>query len=87
MGSFGAAAAYSFYPTKNLAALERFCALRDSIHGVGKAFVSYKREAYGIGLRKEDEARREQFNRAIAEVQANGTYDQIRAKYFSFDIK
>jgi polar amino acid transport system substrate-binding protein len=48
---------------------------------------AYKREAYGIGLRKEDEALREQLNRAIAQVKTDGTYDQIRAKYFSFDIK
>jgi hypothetical protein len=31
---------------KNLAALERFCSLKDSIKGVGTAFVSYTREAY-----------------------------------------
>ena len=48
---------------------------------------AYKREAYGIGLRKGDEALREQFNRAIAQVKADGTYDRIRAKYFfSFDF-
>jgi polar amino acid transport system substrate-binding protein len=48
---------------------------------------AYKREAYGIGLRKEDQTLRERFNRAIAQVKADGTYDRIRAKYFSFDIK
>lgn len=48
---------------------------------------AYKRELYGIAMRKGDEALRAQFNRAIAQVKADGTYDRIRAKYFSFDIK
>jgi polar amino acid transport system substrate-binding protein len=48
---------------------------------------AYRREAYGIGLRREDEDLRAHFNRAIAQVKADGTYDRIRAKYFSFDIK
>jgi polar amino acid transport system substrate-binding protein len=57
------------------------------ILGDAPAEPAYKREAYGIGLRKEDAGLREQFNRAIAQVKADGTYDRIRAKYFSFDIK
>ena len=57
------------------------------ILGDAPAEPAYKREAYGIGLRKGDETLREQFNRAIAQVKADGTYDRIRAKYFSFDIK
>lgn len=57
------------------------------ILGDAPAEPAYKREAYGIALRKEDEALRERFNRAIAQVKADGTYDRIRAKYFSFDIK
>ncbi|QRM28101.1 transporter substrate-binding domain-containing protein [Microvirga sp. VF16] len=57
------------------------------ILGDAPAEPAYKREAYGIGLRKGDDGLREQFNRAIAQVKADGTYDRIRAKYFSFDIK
>jgi polar amino acid transport system substrate-binding protein len=71
--------------------LSRFLGTREGgcchILGAAPAEPAYKREAYGIGLRKEDEALRQQFNRAIAQVQADGTYDRIRAKYFSFDIK
>jgi polar amino acid transport system substrate-binding protein len=48
---------------------------------------TYRHQSYGIGLRKEDEALRTQFNQAIAQVKANGTYDRIRARYFPFDIK
>ena len=57
------------------------------ILGDAPAEPAYKRESYGIGLRKEDEELRERFNRAIAQVKADGTYDRIRAKYFPFDIK
>lgn len=48
---------------------------------------AYRRQSYGIGLRKDDEALRARFNSAIAQVKADGTYDRIRARYFSFDIK
>ena len=44
-------------------------------------------EGIGIGLRKGDKALAERFNAAIGAVMADGTYDRIRAKYFSFDIK
>jgi polar amino acid transport system substrate-binding protein len=57
------------------------------ILGHAPAEPAYRREAYGIGLRKEDEGLREGLNRAIAQVKADGTYDLIRAKYFSFDTK
>jgi polar amino acid transport system substrate-binding protein len=71
--------------------LTRFLASREGscchILGDTPKDPAYRHQSYGIGLRKEDAALRERFNRAIAEVQANGTYDRIRAKYFSFDIK
>ncbi|ACL61471.1 transporter substrate-binding domain-containing protein [Methylobacterium nodulans] len=44
-------------------------------------------EGVGIGLRKGDDALREAFDRAIAAVIADGTYDRIRAKYLPFDTK
>ncbi|WP_346432694.1 ABC transporter substrate-binding protein [Crenobacter oryzisoli] len=40
----------------------------------------------GIGLRKEDVALREDINKAIATIRANGTYKRINNKYFDFDI-
>jgi polar amino acid transport system substrate-binding protein len=51
------------------------------------ASPAYFGHGYGIGLRKDDEALRLQFDRAIEQVMADGTYDRIRAKYFPFDIK
>ena len=44
-------------------------------------------EGVGIGLRKEDEDLLQAFNAALDEVVRTGTYDRIREKYFSFDIK
>ncbi len=71
--------------------LSRFLKSREGecchVLGEAPADPAYRREVYGIGLRKEDEALRERFNRAIAQVKADGTYDRIRARYFSFDIK
>jgi polar amino acid transport system substrate-binding protein len=40
-----------------------------------------------VGLRREDGALKILFDRAIDQIMANGTYDRIRAKYFSFDMK
>ena len=40
----------------------------------------------GIAVRKEDEALREQLNQAIDAIRADGTYQQINAKYFPFSI-
>ena len=40
----------------------------------------------GIGIRKGDEALREQFNKAIDAIVADGTYKKIVSKYFPFDI-
>jgi len=71
--------------------LSKFLGSREGAccHIIGDAPADpvYRRESYGIGLRKEDEALRARFNGAIAAVKGDGTYDRIQAKYFSFDIK
>ena len=43
-------------------------------------------EGVGIGMRKDDTELREAFNKAIADVRADGTYDKIARKYFEYDI-
>jgi polar amino acid transport system substrate-binding protein len=48
---------------------------------------TYFGEGIGIGLRKEDKALKEMFDRAIDQVTADGTYDRVRSKHFSFDIR
>ncbi|MEN3754594.1 transporter substrate-binding domain-containing protein [Mangrovibacter sp. SLW1] len=40
----------------------------------------------GIGLRKEDTVHLAQINDAIAAIRANGTYDKLAKKYFSFNV-
>ncbi len=40
----------------------------------------------GVGLRKEDTELAETFNAAIKQIREDGTYDEISAKYFDFDI-
>jgi polar amino acid transport system substrate-binding protein len=70
--------------TKFLESREGSCC---HILGDAPADPAYRHQSYGVGLRKEDEALKRQFNDAIATVMANGTYDRIRARYFSFDIK
>jgi len=43
-------------------------------------------EGVGIAIRKQDKDLAEQFNAALKEIRANGTYKLIQDKYFSFDI-
>lgn len=46
----------------------------------------YFGEGVGIAIRKGGTELKESLNKAIKEIRANGTYDSIRKKYFSFDI-
>lgn len=43
-------------------------------------------EGVGIGLRKSDGDLRERLNAAITAIRENGTYAEINAKYFPFDV-
>jgi polar amino acid transport system substrate-binding protein len=43
-------------------------------------------EGAGIAIRKEDGDLREMFNRALADILRDGTYDKINAMYFNFLI-
>ena len=48
-----------------------------------KAYIG---EGTALALRQNDKALAEKFNKAIVAIRANGTYDKIAKKYFSFDI-
>jgi arginine/ornithine transport system substrate-binding protein len=55
---------------------------------VGPAFTdpTYFGEGAGIAVRKGDQALLDKLNAAIAGIRANGEYQKIQGKYFSFDI-
>ena len=42
----------------------------------------YFGEGFGIAFRKRDQELAETFNEALAELKANGTYDEIHVEYF-----
>lgn len=43
-------------------------------------------EGVGIAIRKGEDELREAFNEAIDQIREDGTYEQIAAKYFDFDV-
>jgi len=47
---------------------------------------AYFGEGIGIGLRRDDTKLRIRFDKALADVRADGTFTRIRAKYFDFEI-
>ncbi|QXI26375.1 ABC transporter substrate-binding protein [Pseudomonas vanderleydeniana] len=62
---------------------------------IGKGFAfsgpafndpAYFGDGVAIAVRKGDQPLAERFNRAIAEIRANGTYQQINSKYFDFNV-
>ena len=55
---------------------------------VGPGYVDpeYFGEGAGIATRKKDTELVEKLNAAIDEIRANGTYKEINAKYFEFDV-
>ena len=48
--------------------------------------TAYIGEGTALALRQQDKELAEKFNQAISAIRANGTYDKIANKYFSFDI-
>jgi arginine/ornithine transport system substrate-binding protein len=59
----------------------------ENFHFVGPSFSEqqYFGTGAGIAIRKQDPLAGE-LNKALANIRANGTYDQIRKKYFAVDI-
>lgn len=43
-------------------------------------------EGTGVGLRKEDAELKQAFDKALSELRADGTYDKMAKKYFSFNV-
>jgi len=60
-----------------------------SDEGAGHAFTGPKlapNDEIGIAVRKDEEELLARFNKALAEILADGTYEKINAKYFPFSI-
>ena len=60
--------------------------LGDKIYGKTAEERATVGESIGIAIRKQDKDLKEIFNKGIAAIRANGTYDKIAKKYFSEDI-
>jgi arginine/ornithine transport system substrate-binding protein len=69
-----------------LAFLEKERGANFSLAGELVTDKAYVGEGTALALRKQDKELAEKFNKAIAEIRKNGTYDKIAASYFSFDI-
>jgi polar amino acid transport system substrate-binding protein len=70
--------------TRFLSSREGFCCRLVADVPADPAYFGH---GFGIGLRREDEVLKVQFDRAIAKVMSDGTYDRIREEYFPFDLK
>ncbi|MDW3206672.1 MAG: ABC transporter substrate-binding protein [Alphaproteobacteria bacterium] len=57
-----------------------------SFFGTDHNDPEYFGEGAGIAVRKGEDDLRNKLNDAIATIRSNGTYDEIRKKYFDFDI-
>jgi polar amino acid transport system substrate-binding protein len=73
-------------------ALSRFVESREGIEccrfaGDATYDPAYVGEGAAVGLRQDDAKLKEAFDRALGTVMADGTYDRIGAKYFTFDVK
>ena len=55
-------------------------------YGPDYSIPTYHGEGAGIAVRKGDDELREAFNEAIKAIRADGTYQEINAKYFDYDI-
>ncbi|MDR5865426.1 transporter substrate-binding domain-containing protein [Halomonas koreensis] len=47
----------------------------------------YFGQGVGVAFRQRDRELAEQFNEALQALKTNGTYDEIMARYFSYDVK
>ncbi|WP_281967809.1 transporter substrate-binding domain-containing protein [Roseovarius nanhaiticus] len=59
----------------------------DCCEFVGKDFLLDGTIGAGMAFRKDETALRDRVNTALATIIENGTYDEIREKYFDFDIR
>ena len=58
---------------------------KDTYQALGDTFQLG--DGMGVAMRKRDKALAEVFNRVLAEIKSDGTYEVIQAKYFDYSIK
>jgi polar amino acid transport system substrate-binding protein len=72
-------------------ALQRFLTMKEGaccrIVGQAPMELGIYGPGVGIGLRPDGQALKQAFDRALRAIIADGTYDRIRVRYFSFDTK
>ncbi|MDI9314425.1 MAG: transporter substrate-binding domain-containing protein [Hydrotalea sp.] len=73
-------------PTKELLKTKEAKEANIAMFGVEHRDRSILGSGAGIGVRKEDNALRKSFNKAIKTIRANGVYKKINDKYFDVDI-
>ena len=69
-----------------LAFLEKERGANFALKGALVTDKAYVGEGTALALRKQDKALAEKFNKAIAAIRKNGTYEKIASSYFTFDI-
>jgi len=63
-----------------------FAVMGGLVHGRNADEKAVIGEGVGIAIRKQDKELKLKLDQALAEIRANGKYDEIRKKYFSYDI-
>ena len=63
-----------------------FAMMGGLIHGRNADEKAVIGEGVGIAIRKQDKDLKAKLDQALAEIRANGKYDEIRKKYFAYDI-
>ena len=63
-----------------------FAVMGGLVHGRNADEKGVIGEGVGIALRKQDAELKDKLNKALAAIRANGKYDEIRKKYFEYDI-
>lgn len=61
--------------------------IKEKNYSAGSIGGLLNKEEAGITIRKEDTSLKEQINKAIAEMQKDGSYEQISKKWFGKDIR
>ena len=54
--------------------------------GCAAKLIHQHHKGVGIAIRKQDAELKQKLDKALAAIRANGKYDELRKKYFDYDI-